>query len=159
MAKAKEARRVRNGALALSAFLVLSAGCTGAPPPEPEDASVQKIQRSQLEEMFESIRGTPGWDLDSELVWDYYFTSQDEAVLLAAAADLEALGYEVVGILRPTPEEDDQETLFLQARRIEHHTVDSLMERNEELYAFAEEKGLASYDGMDMSRPEPSAGE
>ena len=110
------------------------------------------ITKAQLEEMFDGVHDEPGWDLDSPLVWDYFFTDTDREKLIRAAATLESLGYEVVGLLEPGPDEDDKEILFLQVRKVEHHTIDTLDARNQELYRFADEHDLKSYDGMDMSR-------
>jgi hypothetical protein len=58
--------------------------------------------------------------------------------------------YRVVGFLEPTPDNDDQGLLYLHVEREELNTVESLDARNHELYQFAEEFGLESYDGMDV---------
>lgn len=67
-----------------------------------------------------------------------------------AGEDLARDGYELVGLLEPGEDDDDQETIYLRVDRVERHTVDSLLGRNSELYAFAESHGLADYDGMDV---------
>ena len=56
----------------------------------------------------------------------------------------------LVGFLEPTPEDDNQGLLFLHVEREERHTVESLYARNQDLYRFAAEFGLESYDGMDV---------
>jgi hypothetical protein len=109
------------------------------------------ISREQLEEMFSSIRANAQWSIDGDCCWDYFFTDSDREALVRAGELLESVGFELVGLLEPNPDEDDQETVFLQVRRVEHHTVDSLYTLNERLYAFAKAQGLASYDGMDVS--------
>ena len=110
------------------------------------------IARESLEEMFERRRSDPNatWSIDDICLWGYFFTDHSEDRLAAAAPALEKLGYRVVGLLRPTPQDDDQELLFLQVERNERHTVESLHLRNIELCRFAEEHGLESYDGMDV---------
>jgi len=108
------------------------------------------ITREQLLELFESTRATARWSIDDICLWGYFFTDADREKLLRAGADLEARGFRVVGILDPSPDDDDQETLFLHVEREERHTVDSLLALNADLHAFAEQHALGSYDGMDV---------
>ncbi len=110
------------------------------------------ITREQLEELFEHTRSHPQvkWSIDDVCTWGYFFTDHDEERLARAAPALEAQGYRVVGILRPGPEDDDPELLWLHVERDERHSVDSLFARNDELYRFAENFDLESYDGMDV---------
>ncbi len=107
------------------------------------------IAREQLDEMFEAARDYP-WDINAECIWGYFFTDTNNEKLLAAGRALETHGFRVVGLLEPSPEDDDQETLFLHVERVEAHSPESLYRLNEILYAFAEQHGLASYDGMDV---------
>jgi|SRR5882672_315439 len=108
-----------------------------------------EISLETLQGMFHDMRDKNGWNVDAPLVWDYFFTSHDRKKLLAAVPLLERKGYRVIGILEPTPQDDDQGLLFLQVEKIETHTPTSLYARNKELYRFADEHGLESYDGMD----------
>ena len=108
------------------------------------------ITRKDLEEMFASARVRAKWDIDDVCLWGYFFTDHDRAKLSAAASVLERTGYRVVGFLEPTPDNDDQGPIYLHVEREELHTVKSLDARNQELYQFAEEFGLESYDGMDV---------
>jgi Regulator of ribonuclease activity B len=115
------------------------------------------IEIEDLEKLFEIVRSNKCCDLSQPCLWSYFFTDSNRARLLAVAPELESLGYAVVALLEPTPEDDDQETLFLRFDRVERHTVDSLHQRNCELYAFAEIHGFASYDGMEVGPAEPAA--
>jgi hypothetical protein len=109
------------------------------------------ISRDQLQEMFEATRAKAKWSIDDICLWGYFFTDHDRERLLAAMPALEKMGYKVVGLLdKPTRGDDDQGLLFLHVEREEQHTVDSLDARNRELYRFAEEFALESYDGMDV---------
>lgn len=108
------------------------------------------ITRDDLQEMFDSTRAKAKWSIDDVCLWGYFFTDHDRDKLLSAAPVLEKMGYRVVGFLEPTPEDDDQNLLFLHVEREELHTVGSLDARNQELYRFADEFGLESYDGMDV---------
>lgn len=108
------------------------------------------ITRDDLEKMFANARARAKWNIDDVCLWGYFFTDHDRTKLSAAASVLERIGYRVVGFLEPTPDDDDQDLLFLHVEREELHTVESLDARNHELYQFAEEFGLESYDGMDV---------
>ena len=44
----------------------------------------------------------------------------------------------------------DPDLWWLHVEKTEVHTPDSLHERNQALYRFAEEHGLDAYDGMDV---------
>jgi hypothetical protein len=37
------------------------------------------IEKSQLVEMFEGMRAQSPWDVDSDLLWGYFFTGDDRA--------------------------------------------------------------------------------
>ena len=108
------------------------------------------ITRDDLEEMFAHARERAKWNVDDVCLWGFFFTDHDRDKFSTAASALERMGYRVVGILEPTPHDDDQGLLFLHVEKEEFHTVASLDERNHELYQFAEEFGLESYDGMDV---------
>ncbi|MFN2513972.1 MAG: ribonuclease E inhibitor RraB [Pyrinomonadaceae bacterium] len=108
------------------------------------------ISRDQLEDFFDHTRAVAKWSIDDICLWGYFFTDPDRAKLLAAAPVLEQMGYRFVGFLEPTPGDDDQKLLFLHVEREERHTVGSLYARNQELYRFAVEFGIETYDGMDV---------
>lgn len=107
-----------------------------------------------IEDLFANTRkltrdGRAKWDIDAVCRWSFFFVDVDRDRLIRAGEDLARGGYEFVGLLEPG-EDDDQETIYLRVDRVERHTVDSLLSRNSELYAFAESHGLANYDGMDV---------
>ena len=109
------------------------------------------ITRDQLQAHFDHTRNVAKWSIDDVCLWGYFFTDHDRTKLLAAAPALEQMGYRFVGLLdRPSPGDDDQTLIFLHVEREERHTVDSLHARNQDLYRFADEFGLESYDGMDV---------
>jgi hypothetical protein len=110
------------------------------------------ITSDALQDMFDSTRANTNvkWSIDDVCLWGYFFTDHDRQKLLAAAQALENLGYRVVGFLEPTAQDDDQGLLFLHVEMEERHTVESLNARNQELYRFASEFKLESYDGMDV---------
>lgn len=112
------------------------------------------ISRDMIENLFARTRslraeGRVSWDVDATCRWSFFFVDSDREKLLSAAQYLEARGYEFMGTLDPTPDDDDQETIYLRVDRIEKHTVDTLLSRNEELYEIARRFDLVDYDGMD----------
>ena len=113
------------------------------------------IARNTLQDFFENTRrlrrdGRARFDVDGPCRWSFFFVDSDESKLLELGRHLEELGYEIVGLLMPTPEDEDQETIYLRADRIETHSLDSLYERNAELDKLALRCGVAAYDGMDV---------
>ena len=107
-----------------------------------------------IEDLFANTRklrqeGRAKWDIDGVCRWSFFFVDADRERLVRAGEALERAGYELVGLLEPD-ENDDQETIYLRVDCVERHTVDSLMSRNAELYSFAASHGLADYDGMDV---------
>jgi hypothetical protein len=117
--------------------------------------TADKISRSMIEDMFQGARrdrrsGRANWDIDDVCRWSFFFVDGDRDKLIRAGLALEPAGYELVGLLEPSDGEEDQETIYVRLDRVEKHTVDSLLSRNDELYAFAERFGLTSYDGMDV---------
>jgi Regulator of ribonuclease activity B len=113
------------------------------------------ISREMIVDLFESTRGlrTDGrvsWSIDDPCRWSFFFLDKSREKLIAAGEELEARGYEFVGLLEPGPDEEADAPLYLRCDRIERHTVDSLMQRNDELAAYAAHLGLEAYDGMDV---------
>lgn len=107
------------------------------------------IERSVIEDMFARAKGYR-WSIEAPCVWSFFFAGRDRAALLAAGHALADTGYEFVGLLEPTPDDDDQELLFAQLSRVERHTVDSLDMLNRELSTFAARFDGVVYDGMDV---------
>lgn len=113
------------------------------------------ITKETLQDFFENTRnlrdeGKAPFDIDDVCRWSYFFVDSDREKLNQVGVFLEDRGYEIVGFLEPEPEDEDQETIYLRADRVEKHTVDSLHERNQELYGIAEQFEVSDYDGMDV---------
>jgi hypothetical protein len=114
-----------------------------------EAAKASVITIAQIKEMFADMRTKPGyknWNIDGPLLWGYFFTDPDPKKLQPIADHLAKNGYRFVRIY-PT---DDRSTFFLHMERIEHHSPESLNQRNSELYGLAEQYKISSYDGMDV---------
>ncbi|UOV05880.1 ribonuclease E inhibitor RraB [Pseudoxanthomonas mexicana] len=90
-------------------------------------------------------------DLRKPLVWGYFFTHHARPALEAVVPLLQAQGYRVIALyLEDKDDRKDPDLWWLHVEKTEVHTPDSLHERNQALYRFAEEHGLDAYDGMDV---------
>jgi hypothetical protein len=54
------------------------------------------IEKSMLQEMFDNIRHKASWSIDDPCVWGYFFVDRERSKLLAAAQELENLGYRFI---------------------------------------------------------------
>ena len=109
------------------------------------------ISREAVENMFSAMRAEGSFAVDGPLLWGFFFTDPDPSKLEAAAASLARMGYRLVDIYPAADDSDDADhNWWLHVERVEHHTVDTLDARNNELAAFASRHGLDSYDGMDV---------
>ena len=107
------------------------------------------ITREQLEALFESIRTRPGWDSDSPLTWNYFFTDPDLTKVEEVATFLKQGGYRIVNIY---PTRNGSATC-LHVQKVERHTPASLFDRNRVFEGIAQEFCIESYDGMDVEGP------
>jgi len=108
------------------------------------------IELETLQQMFNNIRAETDWNIDGPMLWGYFFTDKSPEKLEAVISDLEALGYRYVDLYLPDFEKGEDEFYFLHVEKEETHSPDSLFERNRQLYAFADQHNLDTYDGMDV---------
>ena len=111
------------------------------------------IELSQIEEMFDNVRAQTDWDIDSDMLWGYFFTDIETAKLEAAAEELEAMGFRPVSIYQS----EDETHYQLHVEREERHTPASLYVLSQRLSEVAERLGLRSYDGVDVGPVDPDA--
>jgi len=109
------------------------------------------ITRETIEGMFSNIRAKGQWKIDGDMLWGYFFINSTKEPLENAAKKLEEKGYRVVDV-QPV---EKTKTWMLHVEKVETHTVDSLYQRDLELYQFAEDMKLDSYDGMDVGPVSP----
>jgi len=102
------------------------------------------IEKALLVEMFADMRARAPWDVDSDLLWGYFFTGEDQNSLQQLSEELVSMNYNFV-----EPRPDDESGFWLHVERVETHSPDSLHERNQEFYRMANEYS-ANYDGMDV---------
>lgn len=108
------------------------------------------ITLETLQQMFDNIRENTKWSIDGPMLWGYFFTDASASKLKDLVPVLEAQGYRYVDMFIPELDDGEDEYFFLHLEKEEVHTVESLNERNQQLYALAEAYELASYDGMDV---------
>jgi predicted nucleic acid-binding protein len=136
--------------VASALMIVLACGRVQAQPAP--SAPGDHITRAEIERMFAELEVRPGFFPKGNLRWSYYFLGTDRAKLEKAAELLSAQGYTLVGIepvQKGIPHLPD--TWELHVERVEHHTPDTLLARDEVLYAFAAQQGLERYDGVDAA--------
>lgn len=109
------------------------------------------IDLSQIEEMFENVRAQTDWDIDSDMLWGYFFTDETTEKLQAAAEELESMGFRPVSIYQS----EDETHFQLHVEREERHTPASLYVLSQRLSEVAERLGLRSYDGVDVGPIDP----
>jgi Regulator of ribonuclease activity B len=104
------------------------------------------IAIEMLKEMFANMRETPELDVDGDLLWGYFFTDTNPDKLKPIQNYLVDSGYRFVDLYLT----EDGDTFFLHVEKIEHHTPQSLYQRNLELDKLADKYQIDSYDGMDV---------
>jgi len=108
------------------------------------------IQIEQLQDMFQDIDARGRWDMSQPMLWGYFFTDSSRERLIGVVSQLELQGYRFVKVFAPELDEGQEEYFFLHVEKEEIHSPQSLHERNQRLYAFADMYQLAAYDGMDL---------
>ncbi|MBX3627984.1 MAG: ribonuclease E inhibitor RraB [Rhizobacter sp.] len=111
------------------------------------------ITIEQLEEMFGNISAQGKWDMTKPMLWGYFFTDTSSQKLNALVPKLERQGYVPVDVFEANVDPGVEPYYFLHVEKVEIHTPSSLDARNQEFYAFAQDHGLQSYDGMDVGLP------
>ncbi len=109
-----------------------------------------RISKDSLETMFANIREKSKWNMDRDMLWGYFFTDENPKALEKAAEQLKALGYTYVDLYQAEDDEEPLNYYWLHVEKVETHSVDTLHQRNMELYDFADKLKLKSYDGMDV---------
>lgn len=114
------------------------------------ESGVCMIDIASLETMFSNIQKSTDWNIDGPMLWGYFFTDASADKLRALASELDQQGYRFVEMFIPELDEGEEEYYFLHVEKLEPHSVLSLHQRNQELYALADKFGVDTYDGMDV---------
>ena len=115
------------------------------------------IDADLVRAMIERMRRA-GVNTGEPLLWGYFFFDTDRERLQNAGILLARRSYTVVGVRADERDEDGgPETHTLHVERVETHSIESLLAKNDELDAFARACGLLAYDGMEVGEiPGPS---
>lgn len=109
------------------------------------------ITKDSIIDIFSEIKKTGKWDVSKPLLYGYFFIDKDIQKLNKAKSELEKLGYAYVDIFKADTDDLNSDTYFyLHVQKKEIHTIESLDKRNSELYLFATNHHLDSYDGFDI---------
>jgi hypothetical protein len=110
-----------------------------------------RISREALTAMFKAARTSPRakWSIDGRCLWGYFFVDSDRQRLELAGQLLRKDGYRLVAVKGPSQMKVGLR-FILHVEKVERRSVDTLVARNDRLYAFARKHGLESYDGMDV---------
>ena len=103
-----------------------------------------EISLKQIEDMFLQMRKESKWNIDSDMMWGYFFTCRDKSKLQTLSLKLIEEKYRLNNIHR-----DERGIYWLHVERIERHNPITLNNRNIELNKVASEYSV-EYDGMDV---------
>ena len=109
------------------------------------------IEREMIEQLWVTISEEFGADAIPTR-WSFFFAGDSRDAIAGACLALEALGYEFIGFLEPSDDDEHPDILYGQVDQLETHTPDSLYLRCLELHKHGLEFGL-QFDGVDVSRP------
>jgi regulator of RNase E activity RraB len=108
------------------------------------------ITKDAIQQVFDDLDHQGDMNTNGPLLYGYFFTDTDGAKLVAACEELQKMGYKYVDIFEPEVDDGDEPFYYLHVEKVETHSVDSLDQRNKELYKFADKFNLDSYDGFDV---------
>ncbi len=111
------------------------------------------IQRQTVEWLFQSAKKDGKMNLKDKCLWGYFFVDKRKNRLKKAARILQNQGFRYVRILGPSESKDGIPRYILHIEKVEKHTVNSLMRRNNRFYRFVSKYKIESYDGMDVGKP------
>jgi Regulator of ribonuclease activity B len=106
------------------------------------------ISIKQIEIMFEKMRADGKFNVDSPLLWRYFFAGKSKESLTALKTYLVERGFRFVDIYPSS----DKRGFWLHIERIEVHTPQTLDELNLWFYGLVDQFQIDTYDGMDVGR-------
>ncbi|HMT07134.1 MAG TPA: ribonuclease E inhibitor RraB [Pyrinomonadaceae bacterium] len=137
----------------LTAFLTLSlivltlagAGCA-----QREATLIDNTQKELTYRIFNSLIAQ-GVDINKPHLYGYYFYDKDKSKLERLAAELVKQDYTLVRL-----EKNDNDEITLQLEKVEVHSADSHIQREQELRKLASRFSVADYDGWDVGSSDPA---
>ncbi len=102
-----------------------------------------KIPLEKIEEMFSNMKAS-GVNIETKMLWGYFFTSNKKDKFDQVANDLKNKGFDFVEIFQA-----EDKSYWLHLERKEIHNPKSLYALDEELYVIADKYEI-TYDGFDV---------
>ena len=130
---------------------LVAALCVALPAslPHAQETTPDHLRFLATNSLFERIRASPGFNLEKEAAYGYFFVGSDPDALKSVRSALTELGYQFV-----SQHEARRGSFVLQMAKVEIHTVNSMVARNRELFTLAQSITGARYDGWDITRNE-----
>lgn len=100
--------------------------------------------------MFDRMKAQ-GVETNKPLLYGYFFFDKDKTKLGRLAADLTKQNYSLVRL-----EQNDDGVFVLHVEKVEVHSADSLLQREEELRSLASRFLVTTYDGWDVGNTDPT---
>jgi len=108
-------------------------------------------ENERLQSRFEEFK-KEGWDVNSDLLWGYFFKDPDEEKLRPLSKHLEAANYRLVDVAHFDGDKDERAGYVLHVEKVETHSAISLAKRNQEFRDLAAKFAVESYDGWDVGK-------
>ena len=111
-----------------------------------DEASQSESLRLSFAEMRKA-----GWNVDTDLLWGYFFVDANLQKLNSLKRHLEQLGFRFVDVFEIEDEDEPPSgEHMLHVERIEAHSPITLAKRNVAFSVLASEYGVRAYDGWDV---------
>ncbi|MBP6214176.1 MAG: tetratricopeptide repeat protein [Pyrinomonadaceae bacterium] len=113
-----------------------------------KEADGKKMEQTYL--IFDRLKAQ-GVETDKPLLYGYFFFDKDKSKLELLAADLTQQKYSLVRL-----EQNEDGVFVLHVEKVEVHSADSLLQREEELRSLATRFSVTTYDGWDVGNTDPT---
>lgn len=109
------------------------------------------IDKRTIKTFFEDLAKSDKFDENSNLLWGFFFLDTNKEKLKKISEKLSSINLEFVDIFEAEMEDNSlPKEYYLHLQKKEHHTEESLLQRNEYLYQIAKEFQINAYDGFDV---------
>lgn len=112
------------------------------------------ITKETVQDFFKDLKEKGNFDASKKLTWGYFFLGSDIDDLRKVANLLEKQNYTFIDIFDADKiNPNDVQEYYLHMQKDEHHDIQSLLKRNDELYSVANLYKII-YDGFDVGNLE-----
>lgn len=112
----------------------------------------KETQLKEIKEIYADAAREEGWDVESEMLYSYYFVDESIEKLERLGLHLEKEGYDFINIFELGDDESGEPTgeYLLHLDKTEKQTPETLVERIEQFEKLAEEFEVDSFDGWEF---------